>query len=164
MTDEHFRVPIAGEPILIKENPATHLLRDAERAVLVAKAARERGDGEHEASAARSAVFLYFAALGGFINFVYWYSDVEDVPWDRWSTLAKWLRAPETCLPGHGTIYDESGTVLHRSGDPISTFDDGSHLVARFCELRDVRNAMVHVQPVFALVAQEAVDEHLARA
>lgn len=117
MTDERFHAPIPGEPILVKENPAIYLLSDADRALLVARDARRLADTEQEASASRSAVFLYFAALEGFINFVYWYSDVEEVQWDRWSTVGKWLRAPEMCLPGHGTIYDEDNTVLHRPGE-----------------------------------------------
>jgi hypothetical protein len=163
MTDERFRTKLPGAPILIKENPATYLFADADRAVSVARDARAHEDVEAEASASRAAVFLYFAALEGFINFVYCYSEVESTDWEKWPTVKKWLRAPEMCLPGHGTIHHEDGTVLHRRGDPVSPLDDGSDLIARFCELRDVRNAMVHVQPEFALVAEEAVDPHVDR-
>jgi hypothetical protein len=52
----------------LKENPARCLLEDAERAVEASRQARERGDADAEASSARSAVFLYYAALEGFIK------------------------------------------------------------------------------------------------
>jgi hypothetical protein len=160
---EDIRYPGPGQPVLVKENPATYLLDDANRALAVARDARARGDQETEASAARSAVFLCFTALEGLINFVYAYSQVDERMWARWSTVAKWLRAPGACLPGHGTLRDADGTVMHRPGEPIAQFDDGSDLVARFKELRDARNAMVHAQAKFDVVAQEAVEDHLAR-
>ena len=163
MTDERFRTKLPGAPILIKENPAAYLFADAAWAVSESRDAKANGDLETEASTARAAVFLYFAALEGFINFVYFYSEVESKNWEKWSTVKKWLCAPAMCLPGHGTIHDEDGTVLHRRGDPPSPLEDGSDLIARFCELRDVRNAMVHAQPAFALVAEDAVDGHLDR-
>ena len=93
MTGKPPRGPLPGEPILLKENPARYLLEDAERAVEGSRGARDRGDAETEASFARSAVFLYFAALEGFINFVYAWSEVEDPAYERWSTERKWRRA-----------------------------------------------------------------------
>jgi hypothetical protein len=160
---ENDPLPAPGTPVLIQENPATYLLADADRALAAGRHARSRADHQLEASASRSAVFLYFAALEGLINFVYAYSAVDDEPWRQWSAVQKWLRAPHMCLPGHGTIRDVDGVVLHRSGEPITPFDDGSDLMARFKELRDARNAMVHVQADFEVVAQEAVESHLAR-
>jgi hypothetical protein len=153
---------VDSKPILLKENPARYLLNDAERAVDSSRQARDRGDIETEASSARSAVFLYFAALEGFINFVYAWSEVEDPEYERWSTERKWRRAAEQCLPGHGTIYNERDEVLYRPGDPIVPFDADSDLLARFVELRDARNDMVHLQPVFTRVDQHRIDEHIA--
>jgi len=161
---EEVPFPVPGEPVLVKENPALYLLDDARRALAVAREARRCADQDSEASASRSAVFLYFAVLEGFINFVYAYSDVDEQLWANWSTVAKWLRAPEVCLPGHGTIRDVNGRVLYRSGEPIAQFDDGSDLVARFKELRAARNSMTHVKAEFEVVVQEAIGGHLARA
>jgi hypothetical protein len=162
VTEKGLRVPLPGEPILLKENPARYLLEDAERAVEGSRGARDRGDAETEASLARSAVFLYFAALEGFINFVYAWSEVEDPAYERWSTERKWRRAAEQCLPGHGTIYHDRDEVLYRPGDPVDPFDADSELVARFLELRDARNDMVHLQRVFSKIDPDCIDEHLA--
>jgi hypothetical protein len=52
--------------------------------------------------------------------------------------------------------------VLYRPGEPIDPFDADTELLARFIELRDARNDMVHLQPTFTLVEQERVDEHFA--
>jgi hypothetical protein len=147
---------------VLKENPARYLAEDAERAVRAARQARDRGDVDTEASFARSAVFLYFAALEGFINFVFAWSEVEDPACERWSTERKWRRAAEQCLPGRGTIHGEKDEVLYRPGDPIEAFDADTDLLGRFIELRDARNDMVHLQPVFTRVEQERIDEHFA--
>jgi hypothetical protein len=52
--------------------------------------------------------------------------------------------------------------MLYRPGDPVYPFDADTELLARFLELRDARNDMVHLQPDFTLVEQERVDEHFA--
>ena len=63
--------PRVPDEIVARFAACTDLLRtNAERAVEGSRGARDRGDAETEASFARSAVFLYFAALEGFINFV----------------------------------------------------------------------------------------------
>jgi hypothetical protein len=162
VTEKPLRGPLPGEPILVKENPARHLVEDAERAVEAARQAQDRGDTDAEASYARSALFLYFAALEGFINFVYAWSEVEDLTYDRWSTERKWRRAAEQCLPYLGTIRGRNREVLYRPGDPIEPFDADTELLARFIELRDARNDMVHLQPVFTSVTQQQIDEHFA--
>jgi hypothetical protein len=54
-----------------------YILEDAERAVEASRHARERAGADAEASSARSAVFLYYAALEGFINFVYAWAEVD---------------------------------------------------------------------------------------
>jgi hypothetical protein len=82
--------------------------------------------------------------------------------YERWSTERKWKRAAEQCLPYQGTIYDENDRVLYRRGDPIEPFDADAELLARFVELRDARNDMVHLQPVFTRVEQERIDDHFA--
>ena len=120
MSDDRFLARLPGAPILIKENPAAYLFADADWAFSAARDAKAAGDVTAEVSASRAAVFLYFAALEGFINFVYRYSEVESTEWEKWPTIKKWLRAPELCLPGHGTIHHEDGTVLHRVGDPAN--------------------------------------------
>lgn len=156
--------PLPGEPILIKENPATYLLEDAERTLNAARQARERADLQSEASFSRSAVILYFAALEGFINFVYAWSEVDDDDYLEWSTERKWRRSAEQCLPRHGTLHGPDDEVLYRPGDPVEPFDADIELLAEFIELRDVRNDMVHLQPVVTLVPQDQVDQHFASA
>lgn len=88
---------------------------------------------------------------------MYAWPEVEDPASERWSTERKWRRAAEQCLPGHGTIYNERDEVLYRPGDPVDPFDADSELVARFLELRDARNDMVHLQPGFSKVEQECI-------
>jgi hypothetical protein len=107
-------------------------------------------------------VFLYFAALEGFINFVYAWAEVDDAGRERWSTERKWRRAAEQCLPHQGTIYGENDEVLYRPSDAIEPFDADTEPLARFVELRDARNDMVHLQPIFTRVEQERIDEHFA--
>jgi hypothetical protein len=162
MSEKPPRGPLPGEPILLKENPARCLVEDAERAVEGSRQARDRGDTEAEASFARSALFLYFAALEGSVNFVYAWAEVDHPAYERWSTERKWRRAAERCLPYQGTIYDEHDRVLYRPGDPIEPVDADTELLARFIELRDARNDMVHLQPIFTNVEQERIDEHFA--
>ena len=162
MTNDRPPRPAPDEPFLIKENPASYLVQDAQRALSAARDARERGNADVEASHARAALLLYFAALEAFINFVYAYSDVKDDACERWSTERKWRRAAEQCLPGHGTIHNENDEVLYRPGDPIEPFDADHDLLARFIELRDARNDMVHSQPDFTLVEQHRIDVHFA--
>jgi hypothetical protein len=156
-------VPMPGQVVFLKENPAAYLMADAELALKNAQDAHVSGDTDREASFARMATLLFFVALEGLINFVYEYSEVPENRWRSLSIKEKWLRAAEECLPGHGVITDERGVDLYKPGDPIEGVADDSELFERFVELKTVRDGMVHVQPAFTHVPEDRIDEHLAR-
>ncbi len=54
---------IARYPVVVKENPATHLVSDAEFALECARAANERNDDEATTRFARMAILLYAISL-----------------------------------------------------------------------------------------------------
>ncbi len=152
-----------GQVVFLKENPAAYLIGDADLALKRAQEAHASGHLEREASFARMATLLYFAALEGLINFVYEYSELPDNRWRSLSIKDKWLRAAQECLPNHGIISDEHGVIQYRPGDPVEGVADDAALFERFLELKAVRNGMVHVQPVFAGVPEDQIDKHLDR-
>lgn len=146
--------------VVVKRNPAYLLIRDAERARASAFKSRESADIAAEASYSRAALLLYFAALEGFINFVYAWAEADLSKCEPWSTERKWRRAAEECLPNMGEItYGE--TVVYRKGELIEPFDGDTALVNRFRELRSARNAMIHVRPRFACVDRKNIRRYV---
>jgi hypothetical protein len=154
--------PRPGQNVVLKENPAAYLARDAKRALELARAADKSGNDEDEATFSRTAALMYFSALEGLINFVYEWSEVPHDEWRRWSIRKKWANAAEQCLPHLGIITDESG-VDHPPSGPFQSVPDDTHSWRRFLELKEVRNAMAHSEPSFAALPVERVVSHIER-
>jgi len=153
---------IARYPVVVKENPATYLVSDAEFALQSARAARERNEDEATPRFARMAILLYALSLEAFISFVYEYSEVQASIWTNLSLKDKWLRAARECLSSLDTLETDDGSV-YRRGDPIETFREDGEPFLSFLELKQFRNRVVHLKPPFVYVSPEEVDRHLER-
>ena len=147
-------VPKPGQEVLLKENPAAHLLRDAEIALVHAQQARAARQNELEASFSRIALLLYFCTLEALINFIYEWCEVDEDSWRSWSIAAKWEKASEQCRPALGLSVTDSDT-------PFVPGD--SDLFDRFLELKSVRNGMAHAKPHYTYLPEHQIDAHLCR-
>jgi hypothetical protein len=146
--------PRPGQEVLLKENPAAHLLRDAEIALAHAEQARAAIQSELEASFSRIALLLYFLTLEALINYIYEWAEVEDDSWRSWSIAAKWEKASEKCRPAFGLSVTDSDMPL---------VPDDFELFSCFLELKSVRNGIAHAKPHFTYLPENQVDAHLDR-
>jgi hypothetical protein len=153
---------IARYPVVVKENPATYIVSDAEFALECARAANERNDDKATTRFARMAILLYAISLEAFISFVYEYSEVPAPIWTNLSLKDKWLRAAQECLSNLGNLETDDGLV-YRRGDPVETFREEVEPFLSFLELKQFRNRLVHLKPPFVSVSPEEVDRHLER-
>lgn len=149
-------------PVVVKENPATYLVSDAEFALECARAANERNDDEATTRFARMAILLYAISLEAFVSFVYEYSEVPAPIWTNLSLKDKWLRAAQKCLSHLGNLETDDGLV-YRRGDPGRTFQEEGEPFLSFLELKQFRNRLVHLKTPFVSVSPEEVDRHLER-
>ncbi len=140
---------IARYPVVVKENPATHLVSDAEFALECARAANERNDDEATTRFARMAI-------------LHEYSEVPAPIWTNLSLKGKWLRAAQECLSSLDSLETDDGLV-YRRGDSIETFGEDGEPFLSFLELKQFRNCLVHLKPPFVSVSPEEVDRHLER-
>src|SRR5260370_36788745 len=106
---------IAMYPVVVKENPATYLVSDAEFALECARAANERNDAEATTRFARMAILLYAISLEAFISFVYEYSEVPAPIWTNLSLKDKWIRAAQECLSSLGSLETDDGLVTAKT-------------------------------------------------
>ena len=153
---------IAKSRVLVKQNPATYLMSDAEFALERARSAINRKDDDAAVRFARIAILLYAVSLEEFINFVYEYSGVSTSTWTNLSVKDKWLRAASECLPCSGVLETEAG-VVYRPGDAIETFPEDAEPFLSFLQLRAFRNSVAHLKPSFEMVEPAEVDLHLSR-
>ncbi len=153
---------IARYPVVVKENPATYLVSDAEFALDCARAANERNDDEATTRFARMAILLYAISLEAFISFVYEYSEVPAPFWTNLSLKDKWLRAAQECLSSLDSLETDDGLVYSR-GNPVESFREDGEPFLSFLELKQFRNRLVHLKPPFVSVSPEEVERHLER-
>lgn len=148
--------------VVVKENPVTYLVADADFALQSARSSINQKDAAAAGRFARTAILLYAISLEGFINFIYEYFEVPESSWKHLSFKDKWLRASTNCLPLCGIVETEAG-VVYRPGDPIQMFAAEAEPFVSFLELRSFRNSLAHLKAAFAEVEPRHVEVHLNR-
>lgn len=158
-----YSMPKPDSPVVIKDNPAYYLLDDAQEMLVLAEAAREKGDGAAERRYARHAVIGLLLGLEATINFVYVYSGARSSRKLQVLTARdKWLRASLECLPPQGRVHG-TRRVKYQPGDAIATFSPTSPLFEQYEELKRMRDDLAHLKPTFRTCRAADVKRSLRR-
>jgi len=133
---------IARYPVVVKENPATYLVSDAEFALQCARAAHEPKRGRGDTTVRQNGDPLYALSQEAFISFVYEYLRSSSINLEICSLKDKWLRAAREYLSV--STLSKRMTVQCTAGGSNRDLPRRRRAVSLIFGIKQFRNRVVH--------------------
>jgi hypothetical protein len=156
-----FRMPHPDAQVIVKDNPCSYLLADAQHMLRQAQKATRHESRLTEALYARSSILLHCISLEAVINFVLVYTEARSSrSLKDLSHREKWLRASLDGMAAQGVFNGKNGE-RYKPGDHVHTFDIASRQFGIHQELMRIRNDVVHLKPSFRFTKARSLRKEL---